>query len=87
MDAIPAIREGAAIRVTVSPFSTTHMMANIWAVPLSMKALRDKAKEWKILAESLHPAAYTQTSTSGRDPGKPSGKASTLTHHISLTYP
>ena len=27
MDAIHAIRVGTAIRVTVSPFSTTHMVA------------------------------------------------------------
>ena len=52
MDAIHAIREGTAIRVTISPFLTTHMVA-IWAVLLSLKALGDKAKEWKILPETL----------------------------------
>ena len=53
MDAVPAIKEGAAIRVTVSPYSTTHMMADIWAAPMSLKALRDKARDWKVMPESL----------------------------------
>ena len=62
MDAIPAIKEGAAIRVSVSSYSTTHMIANLWAVPMSLKALRDKARDWKIMPESLDFPAINLTS-------------------------
>ena len=62
MDAIPAIKEGAAIRVSVSSYSTTHMIANLWAVPMSLKALRDQARDWKIMPKSLDFPAINLTS-------------------------